>query len=129
MERVEKTKRHIAVPMFLLLATACGDLIIRDDGKVKLGLEECDGVSFQILVKQSGKPNTSKVVKVEDGELEFDVSSAGYDFDRQITVQIMAVGSGAEACGISGVLEFNGTAESTGIGDHKISLGDFKERS
>ena len=117
---------------FVLLVTfilaGCNDLIIKDDGQVTVGLDDCEGVSFQILVKQTGRPNTSAVVKVDDGELEFDVGKAGYDFDGDITIEAMAIGPGAEACGIDGVRVFNGKAEPVGIGDHKVSLGDFKKR-
>lgn len=109
----------------------CGDLIIRDDGQVTLGLEDCEGVAFTIIVNQAGKPSsTHTAVRVEDGELEVDVRESGFDFDNPISVEVTAVGSGAEDCGIAfnQVLEFNGTAEPEGFRDHKISLGDFQPR-
>ncbi len=123
-----KLQWKIFALLVALFLSGCNDMIIKDDGQVKLGLEDCEGVSFQILVKQNGKQNTNATVKVEDGELEFDVKKADYDFKRNITVEVMAVGTGAGDCGIKGVLVFNGKAEPVGIGDHKISLGDFKKR-
>lgn len=119
-------KKLVLVITFFL--AGCNDLIIKDDGHVTVGLDDCEGVAFQILVKQAGKPSTSTVVKVDDGELAFDVKKAGYDFAKDITIEAMAVGPGAGDCGIQGVRVFNGKAEPTGIKDHKVSLGDFKKR-
>ncbi|MCP3940509.1 MAG: hypothetical protein GY710_03390 [Desulfobacteraceae bacterium] len=128
MNTFSKLRRITLILFIALLLSGCDDLIIKDDGQVTLGLDDCDGVSFQILVKQSGKTNTNTTVKVEDGELEFDISKAKYDFGNNITVEVMAIGPGADDCGISGVLIFNGKAEPVGIGNRKISLSDFKKK-
>ena len=106
----------------------CDDLIIGDDGQVAVGLSECEHVSFTILVKQPGKPNVQDTKAVEDGILELDIGAGDYDFNRPITVEVFAVGVGAEACGIDGVRVFNGVVTPVGMGDHKISLGDFVRR-
>lgn len=127
----KKIKCKFLVLFFAVLLSGCNDLIIKDDGQVSVGLEDCEGVTFAIVVGQSGRSDTSyPAVQVEDGVLDFDVENAGLDFDRAINITITAVGPGAQACGIAyrETLVFNGMADAVGIGDHKISLSDFNRR-
>lgn len=125
---MQKLMDRLCLVLCTCCLLACDDLIINDDGQVRLGLEDCENVAFTILVKQRGKPNVRDTKKVEDGVLELDVADGDYDFSKPIQVEVMAVGPGAEACGIDGVRVFDGTATPVGVGDHKISLGDFTKR-
>jgi hypothetical protein len=123
-----KAMARVCVALCACFLMACDDLIINDEGQVSLGLEDCENVAFTILVKQQGKPNVSDTKQVKDGVLALDVADGKFDFSRPIQVEVMAVGPGAEACGIDGVRVFDGTATPVGVGDHKISLGDFTKR-
>lgn len=125
-----KQKWKFFILLFVLLLSACDDLIIKDDGKITLGLEDCEGVAFMINVNQGSKNVHRGDVKVEDGVLQLDVSKGNFDFDKTIKVEVHAVGPGAQACGIafSETLVFNGIAEPVAVKDHKISLSDFKKR-
>ncbi len=114
----------------ILLLAGCDDLIIKDDGQVAVGLEDCEGVFFNLYVRQSGKVLGPITAEVEDGMLEFDVRKEKLDFDKPINIELWAIGTGAQACGIAyrDPLVFNGTADPVGIRDHKISLSDFKKK-
>ncbi len=122
--------KAVSIIVLLFMVVGCASIEVTDDGAAEVGLDDCEGVAFSIIVEQSPPPGNPyprqevhNPVVAKDGILKFKLRNPDiFDFAGRFEVTLVVSGQDSEECPLhgykwtfEGVLQKNGSTYSVDL--------------